>query len=156
MNILVRKIAHSFAKPATTVKNLKTTAVSSAEGLRVTFLNANNATATIPNPLEMFISSLAACETANLQALAKKKNFKLGQITWTRIESNYDFANWRIEAGPNNKIEEIFTEVEIETELDEAALAEMKELTEILCPVYQMIKASGIKIHSQWKGKPLK
>lgn len=43
----------------------------------------------------------------------------------------------------------------MEANIEEADLVKMKEQVENLCPVYQMIKGSGVKIHSKWRLRQL-
>lgn len=146
------KVAYNFGGH---IKNLKTTAVSTPTGLTVTYPHQNNRTHDIENPLETFISSLAACKTATLRGIAKQKNIKLGNITWSRIESNYDLGNWMTGGGKNNKISDIFLDVELEANLTEAEFEKVKEMVENLCPIYQVITGGGVKVNSNWKLKKI-
>ena len=57
--------------------------------------------------------------------------------------------------GPDNLINDITLEGEIETNLYQKDFDEMKEAVEKLCPVYQMVTGCGIKINSNWKIKHL-
>jgi len=63
------------------------------------------------NPLETFISTLAACETSTMRILANKLKIDLGVINYTRIESNYDLGHWANNGGKDNKLNDIFVEV---------------------------------------------
>jgi len=103
----ITQIACGFSK----IKHLKTTAVSFPKGLRITYPNIENKTHEIENPLETFISTLAACETAILRAVAGQAQVKLGNINFTRIESSYDLGHWATGGGINNKLNEIFLDV---------------------------------------------
>lgn len=85
-------------------KSLLTTAKSTPTGLKVTYPHQKNAEMDIESPLETFISTLAACETAILRAYGRRKGFKLGTINWTRIESSYDVSHFLTGGGPDNLI----------------------------------------------------
>ena len=98
------RIAYRLSLP---IKPLKTTAVSTDTGLTVTFPHLNSSTISLDSPIETFISSLAACETASLKAIAKKKRFKVEKVHWTRIESSYDLNHWKTGGGPENKMGDI-------------------------------------------------
>lgn len=111
---LIKRASYTFAN----IKHLSTTAVSTPNGIRVTYANVQNKTHDIDNPLETFISCLAACETSVLRIVADKKKIKLGEIKWTKIDSNYDLSNLQ-KGGPSNRIGDISLEVEIEAKLTE-------------------------------------
>jgi uncharacterized OsmC-like protein len=103
---LVQNFGHSY-------KKLVTSAETHGTGLRVYYPHQNNAITDIESPLETFISTIAACETSILKAYARRKNFKLGNIHWTRIESTYDVGHWLTGGGPDNLIEDVYIEGEI-------------------------------------------
>ena len=146
------KLSYGFGH---TIKGLYTTAVTTPTGLKVTYPHQKDAVMVIESPLETFISTIAACETAILRAQARRKGFKLGTITWTRIESTYDLSHMMSGGGPDNLIGEVFLDGEIETNLFQKDLDDMKETVEKLCPVYQMVTGCGIKVNSNWKIKHL-
>jgi uncharacterized OsmC-like protein len=78
---------------------------------------------------------------------------KLGSINFTSIESGYDLSNWFSGGGKGNQINDIHLEVEIETNISYPELEVIKQKAQDLCPVYQMITGSGVKVHSNWKIK---
>lgn len=151
----MKNLFTALSRPFSSIKHLNTTAVSIPTGIKVTYPNIQNKTHDIENALETFISSLAACETATLRGIAGMKKLQLGQIKWTKIESNYDLNNWRTGGGPTNKISDINLEVEVEANLSEEAFNEIKEMTEKLCPIYQVITGSGVKVNANWKLKKI-
>ena len=112
--INIPRLFYSFAYP---IKKLSTTAVSTDKGISVTFPGQDNQTVEIRSALEMIISSIAACETASLLALAKRKKVEVGKVHWTRIESSYDLNHWNTNGGPSNKMGEVFLEAEVETSM---------------------------------------
>ncbi len=78
--------------------------------------------------METFISTLAACEVATLKGiLAKKPNMKFGNISFSRIESNYDFSHWARGGGKDNKINDIYLEAELETNISPEELEKLRE-----------------------------
>lgn len=105
---LIRRASYGFGN----IKFLSTTAVTIPNGIRVIYPNQQNKTHEIENPLETFISSLAACEASVLRIVADKKRIKLGEVRWTKIESNYDLSNLQ-KGGPTNRIGDITLEVEV-------------------------------------------
>jgi uncharacterized OsmC-like protein len=147
----IPKIAFGFAH----IKNLLTKGVTLPKGLQVTYPHQNNTTHVIENPLETLISCLAACEVSTIRAITSKGPTKLGTITFTRIESNYDLSHWAKGGGKDNKINDVFLEAEVETNITDEQLEKLKEQTELFCPVYQIISGSGVKVHSTWKNKKL-
>lgn len=80
---------------------------------------------------------------------------KLGSINFTSIESEYDLKHWFNGGGKGNQIGDIHMEVEIETNISYSELEVMKQKVQDLCPVYQMITGSGVKVHSNWKIKQM-
>lgn len=111
---MIRKIS-TAAYGVSQIKSLLTRGVSLPKGLQVTYPNLNNKTEDILNPLETLISSLAACEAASLKAVASRGSAKLGRISFSRIESSYDLSHWAKGGGKDNKINDVFIEAEVES-----------------------------------------
>ena len=57
--------------------------------------------------------------------------------------------------GKNNKISDVYLDAEIETNLDQAEFDKVKAITENLCPIFQMVMSSGVKVNSNWKMKKI-
>ena len=93
------------------LRHLQTSAITIEKGLRVTFPNQGDTTIDITSALETYISSMAACESATLRIIAKKQGFKLGTISWNRIESSYDLNNYWEREGKDNMLGNITVEV---------------------------------------------
>lgn len=71
------------------------------------------------------------------------------------IESNYDLGHWMSGGGKNNKISDIYLDVEVEANVDQPEFEKIQTMTENLCPVYQVVTGSGIKVTSNWKLKKI-
>lgn len=153
---MIGNLTKTLYRFAHTIKPLNTLAESYPNGIKITYPHLNNQSHNIESPLECFISVVAACECSTLKSLAKKEGFKLGSMKWTKIESGYDLHHWLRDGGPENRINDIYLEADIETTLAPEKLEETRKTVENLCPIYQMVVASGIKIHSKWNLVPLK
>lgn len=57
-----------------------------------------------------------------MRAVAKQKKIKLGTITWNKIESGYDLQHWVNGGGKDNKINDVFLDAEVETNISETDL----------------------------------
>ena len=62
------------------------------------------------------ISSLAACELATLRAISKNSNLKIKDVKFTKIESGLDVEKF-MKGGPEDKIEDVKIEAQIETNI---------------------------------------
>ena len=69
-----------FAK----IKPLKATGITIEKGIHFKSQTGSR-DIVIENPLEVLISSLAACELSTLKAITAKSNFKIHKVTFTRI-----------------------------------------------------------------------
>ena len=116
---MIGNLAKNLYKFGHTIKKLNTTAVSIPNALRVTYPNQNNHVMDIESPLETFISTIAACETAILRSYARKKGFKIGTVTWNKIESSYDLVHWLEGGGPDNLLGDITLDCDIESTLNQ-------------------------------------
>jgi hypothetical protein len=87
----------------------------------VTYPLQNNKTENVESPLETLVSLVAACEISILRLLSKKHGFKLGQINLTKVESSFNTALLHGEGGPQNRLNDVYLEGEVETDLEENA-----------------------------------
>jgi hypothetical protein len=104
-----------------TLKTLKTSVASTPTGCTVTYPLQNNKTENVESPLETLVSLVAACEISILRLLSKKHGFKLGQINLTKVESSFNTALLHGEGGPQNRLNDVYLEGEVETDLEENA-----------------------------------
>lgn len=66
------------------------------------------------------------------------------------MESSYDLAKY-LKGGETNKLNEVTIDAEIETDGTQEQLDALHKKVENSCPVYQMIKGSGVKVTNNWK-----
>lgn len=102
------------------------------------------------NPLETLIASLAACELGTLKAISRSSNLKINKVKFTKIESGLNIEKF-MKGGPEDKIEDISIEAEIDTNVSQEELDQWVKKALHSCPVYQMLTLAGVKIDSKWK-----
>ncbi|WP_048816666.1 OsmC family protein [Caldisphaera lagunensis] len=88
-----------------------------------------------PTPLEVFVSSLAACETITFKAIAKNMLNVIPEVS-TEIDGNFEW-------GKGLRSVNILMKVKGLKEEDANIIFEMTKNT---CPVYVTVKNSGAEI----------
>lgn len=105
---MIGKLTKNLYNFAHTIKPLNTTAQSYPNGVKITYPHLKGQSHNIESPLETFISVIAACEASTLRALSRQKGYKLGTMTWSKIESSYDLSHWLKDGGRDNRINDIY------------------------------------------------
>jgi uncharacterized OsmC-like protein len=134
-------------------KGFKGPAGSFSAGLNVKYPHENDKTHHMEDPLGTYISTLSASQSQTLRNLASKGHVKVGNISFSKIQRNYDFDALLNLSGRTNKLSNITLEAEIETNTSDEQLQMLKEKTERICPVYRVISGSGVRINTIWRNK---
>jgi len=85
-----------------------------------------------------------------LKDYSRRENLKIHSIKFTKVESSYDLANY-MKGGNESKLNDVTIDAEIETSGTQDQLDAIYKKVSNSCPVYQMLKGSGVKITNNWK-----
>jgi uncharacterized OsmC-like protein len=143
--INIGKIISNFAK----IKTLKLHAESLPDGIAI-HSDTHTENWESHSPMETYLGSLAACELSVLRMVTSHGPVKFKSMKFTRLESSYHTENF-LKGGKNNKLDDIFVEAEVTTTGTQADLDALHEKVKNMCPIFQMMSASGITIHNTWK-----
>jgi len=99
--------------------------------------------------LEALLGALAGCESATASFHAKKSGINFQGISY-KIEADYDFrAHLEGEKVPN-RFTQVRVEAEVLTDGSQEDVDKLDELVKTFCPIYNMIKLSGVDIQTKW------
>ncbi len=102
--------------------------------------------------LEGLLGALAACESATAAFYAKKNGINLQGMSY-KIEGDYDFrAHLEGEKVPN-RYTQVRVEAEVLTDASQEDIDKLDGLVKKFCPVYNMIKLSGVDVQTKWVKK---
>jgi putative redox protein len=105
------------------------------------------------NPLNTLLGSLAGCENAIANIVAKEMKFNLNGIDF-KIQGTLDPRGLMGDASVKQYFETITIEAVVDTDESDERIQELKEKTDSRCPVYNILKDTNfIKIQSTWRRK---
>ncbi|GGK11946.1 hypothetical protein GCM10010965_01150 [Caldalkalibacillus thermarum] len=102
-----------------------------------------------PDPLTTLLSALAACENVTARFVAKELNFNLKGMRF-QVEGILDPRGFMGDPNVKPYFEQVSIKVIVETDESEERLDELRRVTDSRCPVYNTLKAAGIKVKSEW------
>jgi len=104
----------------------------------------------VDSPLEALLGALAACEEITANFWAKKMGIDFRGLQFPRIEADLDTKSF-VGDGVPAKFSEVRIEVHVKTSEGDEVVEELKKNVQEHCPVFNMIKQSGVEIKSNWK-----
>lgn len=105
------------------------------------------------NPLNTLLGSLAGCENAIANMVAKEMKFKLNGIDF-KIEGALDPKGLMGDASVKQYFQALTIEALVDTDESDERIQELKEKTDSRCPVFNILKDTNfIKIQSTWRKK---
>jgi putative redox protein len=105
------------------------------------------------NPLNTLLGSLAGCENAIANIVAKEMKFNLNGIDF-KIQGTLDPRGLMGDASVKQYFETITIEAVVDTDESNERIQELKEKTDSRCPVFNILKDTNfIKIQSTWRKK---
>jgi putative redox protein len=102
-----------------------------------------------PNPLQVVLGALAACENVTARVVAREMNFDLQDLTF-KIKGQFDPRGFMGDPNVRPYFENITVEVAVKTSESEERIQELKEKVESRCPVYTMLKAANVEMNDHW------
>lgn len=105
------------------------------------------------NPLNTLLGSLAGCENAIANMVAKEMKFNLNGIDF-KIEGALDPKGLMGDASVKQYFQALTIEALVDTDESDERIQELKEKTDSRCPVFNILKDTNfIKIQSTWRRK---
>lgn len=105
------------------------------------------------NPLNTLLGSLAGCENAIANIVAKEMKFNLNGIDF-KVQGTLDPRGLMGDASVKQYFETITIEAVVDTDESNERIQELKEKTDSRCPVFNILKDTNfIKIQSTWRKK---
>ncbi len=91
-----------------------------------------------PNPYEYLLAALGACTSMTLRMYAKRKGWSLDHVEVKLRHGRIHAKDCEDCASDKGLVDEIFTEVRVEGDLDEEQQARLMEIAE-RCPVHKTL-----------------
>lgn len=102
------------------------------------------------DPLSNLLASLAGCENAIANFVAKEMKFDLQGIKFN-VDGELDSEGMMGDPNVRAYFQTVNIEAIVETTESEERVQELKEKTDARCPVYNTLKAADVKLNSTWK-----
>jgi len=106
-----------------------------------------------PTPLELSLMSLSGCETITARYVARSMKVNIASISCVKMSGTLDVRGMRGTAGIPAHFQNVDVVFELDTDMDDEKINVLKERVEKACPVYQLFKAAGVTMNSEWKRK---
>lgn len=105
----------------------------------------------IPEPVELALGTLVACEFHMAKFSAKKLGIELENIKFDNVSCKLktDFFEGKADAAP--QITEVSMDVHVKTKAAKEKFAELVQMIEHGCPLYYLFKKSGATMNVNWK-----
>lgn len=102
------------------------------------------------DPLSNLLASLAGCENAIANFVAKEMKFDLQGIKFN-VDGELDSEGMMGDPNVRAHFQTVNIEAIVETTEPEERVQELKEKTDARCPVYNTLKAADVTLNSIWK-----
>ena len=110
-------------------------------------------TNTGPNPMQLFIASVAACQNEQAQVVAKELSLNISQIDF-KVEIDLDLSGFMGEAeNSNGSYKNVRLEVVVSGEVTNDEAKTLGQRVDDRCPILALLRTSGCAIESSWTKK---
>lgn len=103
-----------------------------------------------PDPLSTLLASLAGCENVIANLVAKDIGFDLQGIEFD-VKGELDPRGLMGQTDIQPYFNKIFVHAKVQTGETSERIQELKEKTDLRCPVFTTFKAAGIPIDATWE-----
>jgi putative redox protein len=103
-----------------------------------------------PNPLQTLLGALIGCESIIANMVAKEINFDLQGISFS-VKGELDPRGYMGDPNVRTYFEKVEISAEVKTSESEERIQKLQELTDIRCPVFNILKAADVEIVTNWK-----
>ncbi|WP_422163836.1 OsmC family protein [Halobacillus sp.] len=101
------------------------------------------------NPLETLLASLAGCENAVANFVAKEMEFDLQGIDF-EINGELDSRGMMGEKGVRPYFQKVTVNATVHTSESEERVKELQETVDSRCPVYTTLEAADVELTPNW------
>lgn len=102
-----------------------------------------------PTPLEIMLQGLAGCENIIANMVAKEMNFDLQGMEFT-IEGRLDLRGLQGDPEVRPYFEKVTIHAQVRTNESNERVQELKEKTDVRCPLFTTLKAAGVEMETTW------
>jgi len=102
-----------------------------------------------PNPMELVLAALNGCLTVMTQVIAREKGIEVRGIT-LRAEGDLDLRGAMGDPSVPPYFRTVRERVELVTAASPEQVRALQEEVQRRCPVYTLLKAAGVEVHSEW------
>jgi uncharacterized OsmC-like protein len=106
-----------------------------------------------PNPMQLFIASLAACQNEQAQVVAEELSLTITQID-INVEIDLDLAGFMGESdNSNGSYKNVRLEAFVQGEATDEQVKTLGQKVDDRCPILGLLRTSGCNIESSWNKK---
>ncbi|GEK57251.1 osmotically inducible protein C [Marinococcus halophilus] len=101
------------------------------------------------DPLSALLSSLAGCENAVANFVAKEMDFDLQGISF-QVSGNIDSEGMMGNPDVRPYFQTVSVKAKVETSESEERIQELQEKVDARCPVFTTLNAAGVEMNADW------
>ncbi|MFT6126896.1 MAG: putative OsmC-like protein [Patiriisocius sp.] len=106
-----------------------------------------------PNPMQLFIASLGACQNEQAQVVAEELSISITQID-IKVEIDLDLSGFMGESDTSNgSYKNVRLEALVSGEVTDEQVKIMGQKVDDRCPILGLLRTSGCEIKSSWSKK---
>lgn len=106
-----------------------------------------------PNPMQLFIASLAACQNEQAQVVAEELSLNISQID-INVEIDLDLSGFMgMSDTSNGSYKNVRLEAVVSGEATNEQVKTLGQKVDDRCPILGLLRTSGCKIDSSWNKK---
>ncbi len=102
-----------------------------------------------PNPMELLLAALNGCLAVMTQVIAREKGIEVHGIT-LHAEGDLDLRGAMGDPNVPPYFRTVRERVELQTSASPEQVRALQEEVQRRCPVYTLLKAAGVELHSEW------
>ena len=106
-----------------------------------------------PNPMQLFIASLAGCQNEQAQVVAEELSLTITQID-IKVEIDLDLSGFMgMSDSSNGSYKNVRLEAAVTGEVTDEQVKTLGQKVDDRCPILALLRTSGCKINSSWSKK---
>ena len=103
-----------------------------------------------PNPMQLFIASLAGCQNEQAQVVADELSLNISQID-IKVEIDLDLSGFMGKSdNSNGSYKNVRLEATVLGEVTDLQVKDLGQKVDDRCPILALLRTSGCKINSSW------
>ncbi len=102
-----------------------------------------------PNPMELLLAALNGCLAVMIQVIAREKGIEIRGVRF-HAEGDIDLRGAMGDPNVPPYFRTVRERVEVTSPAGEEQIRALQEEVQRRCPVYTLLKAAGVDVHSEW------